>query len=113
MGLGKTVQMIALFLAAKEKGVEAPCLVVCPASLVYNWQAEVTRFAPDLKVRAIAGTTGVRKEILAEIGRGRTETDAPALTAGPSEPADAAETAAESPAPAPNAGGGLRRIRRS
>ena len=101
MGLGKTVQMIALFLAAKEKGVEAPCLVVCPASLVYNWQAEVTRFAPDLKVRAIAGTTGVRKEILAEIGRGRTETDAPALTAGPSEPADAAETAAESPAPAP------------
>ena len=68
MGLGKTVQMIALFQSAKEKGAHAPSLVVCPASLVYNWQAEVNRFAPELKVRTITGTTGARKKILEEIG---------------------------------------------
>ncbi len=82
MGLGKTVQMIALFQAAKEKGVQAPSLVICPASLVYNWQAEVNRFAPGLKVRTITGTTGARKEILAEIGRGRTGEETPALLQG-------------------------------
>ena len=68
MGLGKTVQMIALFQAAKEKGIQAPSLVICPASLVYNWQAEVNRFAPGLKVRTVTGGMAARKAMLEEIG---------------------------------------------
>lgn len=39
-------------------------LVVCPASLVYNWQEEIARFAPDLKCCVVAGTAAVRKKIL-------------------------------------------------
>ena len=48
MGLGKTLQMIAVLLSSKQDGRTS--LVVCPASLVYNWQEEVIRFAPTLRV---------------------------------------------------------------
>ena len=79
--------MIALFRAAKEKGVRKPSLVVCPASLVYNWQAEINRFAPDLKVRVIAGTTGARKAILADLASAGADADKPEGlgAAGPDE----------------------------
>lgn len=54
MGLGKTVQTIALFLAAKadeqEKGSRRPCLVVAPKSVAPNWESELRRFAPSLRV---------------------------------------------------------------
>jgi superfamily II DNA or RNA helicase len=60
MGLGKTIQVIALlrFLyaaAAEGKGGRggthsAPCLVLCPKSVVFNWEAEIRRFAPELPV---------------------------------------------------------------
>ena len=55
MGLGKTLQMIAHILARVEAGDTKPTLVVCPASLVYNWTAELERFAPSLDVCAIVG----------------------------------------------------------
>jgi len=49
MGLGKTIQVIALFLLAKQnKLAERPHLLVLPASLLGNWQAELSRFAPSL-----------------------------------------------------------------
>ncbi len=56
MGLGKTVTLIALALhrAARELG-SGPTLVVCPASLLGNWQAEVERFAPGVPVRRFHG----------------------------------------------------------
>ncbi|MDR2052091.1 MAG: DEAD/DEAH box helicase [Treponema sp.] len=48
MGLGKTIQVIALLRALKEQGGSGPCLILCPKSLVYNWAAELDRFAPEL-----------------------------------------------------------------
>ena len=53
MGLGKTVQLLALALHYGETVSERrrkPMLVVCPASVVYNWQREAQRFAPSLAV---------------------------------------------------------------
>jgi SNF2 family DNA or RNA helicase len=72
MGLGKTIQVIALlrrlYADCKGKGGTsgkkgkrdgakttsaanpAPCLVLCPKSVVYNWEAEIRRFAPELPV---------------------------------------------------------------
>lgn len=47
MGLGKTVQTIAFMLQRADKGAS---LVVAPASVIYNWQQELQRFAPTLNV---------------------------------------------------------------
>ena len=67
MGLGKTVQMISVFQADRERQeAHRPSLVVCPASLVYNWQAEIQRFAPELKALPVTGTAGVREKLLAQ-----------------------------------------------
>ena len=63
MGLGKTLQVIALFVSQKESKPE-PSLVVCPASLIYNWESEIHHFAPQLSVAVVAGTAAVRKGIL-------------------------------------------------
>ena len=62
MGLGKTVQAIALFRSWHDEGLDAPVLVVCPASLVYNWQEEINRFAPEISVSVIAGNAEERKQ---------------------------------------------------
>ncbi|MET8578363.1 DEAD/DEAH box helicase [Streptomyces sp. NPDC005012] len=57
MGLGKTVTLIALHLRRAERGPAGrPTLVVCPASLLGNWQREVQRFAPGVPVRRFHGT---------------------------------------------------------
>ncbi len=57
MGLGKTVQSIAVALFLKQrKGDQCgPMIVVCPKSLLGNWQSEFERFAPTLKVLQIQG----------------------------------------------------------
>ena len=66
MGLGKTLQMIAFFASAPRAETGLPHLVVCPASLVLNWGDELSRFAPGLKVRLMAGNLRERKAMLSE-----------------------------------------------
>ncbi|MFJ3707693.1 DEAD/DEAH box helicase [Streptomyces sp. NPDC090053] len=53
MGLGKTITLIALHL---HRARREPTLVVCPASLLGNWQREIARFAPGVPVRRFHGT---------------------------------------------------------
>ena len=57
MGLGKTITLIALHLHRRAAGLagDAPTLVVCPASLLGNWESEVHRFAPGVAVRRFHG----------------------------------------------------------
>ncbi len=66
MGLGKTLQVIAHILARKEAGAQGPTLVVCPASLVYNWMAEIERFAPALDAVAVVGGKPARTKQIAQ-----------------------------------------------
>ncbi len=93
MGLGKTLQVIALLLsvaresggtaesgentAAKENAADAGnegrhplALVVCPASLVYNWNSEINRFAPELPVKMVVGNVQERQDLLESCGAG-------------------------------------------
>ncbi len=56
MGLGKTVMLIALHLRRAEGGKAGdPTLVVCPTSIVANWEREIKRFAPGQAVRRYHG----------------------------------------------------------
>lgn len=64
MGLGKTLQAISLLLNLKEEGKAGVSLIVCPASLVYNWEEELHRFAPSLLVRTITGNQEERADLL-------------------------------------------------
>jgi SNF2 family DNA or RNA helicase len=51
MGLGKTLQALALVQHGRESGgLQRPVLLVCPTSLISNWQKEAARFAPGLSV---------------------------------------------------------------
>lgn len=62
MGLGKTVQSISVMAYLAEKhDIWGPFLVVAPASTLHNWQQEITKFVPTLKVLPYWGTAGDRK----------------------------------------------------
>ena len=50
MGLGKTIQALALIERDRTLGEKNPVLLVCPTSVVGNWQKEAARFTPDLSV---------------------------------------------------------------
>nr|WP_204342602.1 DEAD/DEAH box helicase [Micromonospora terminaliae] len=58
MGLGKTVQLLALL--AGDPPAAGPTLLVCPMSLVGNWQREAAKFAPDLRVHVHHGAERAR-----------------------------------------------------
>lgn len=56
MGLGKTLQTIALLAREKEaRRLDIPSLIVAPTSLVFNWQRELAKFAPHIRVVVYAG----------------------------------------------------------
>ena len=65
MGLGKTVQVIALHLHRRTTGA-GPTLVVCPTSLLGNWERELARFAPDVPVRRFHGGDRHLEEVAAD-----------------------------------------------
>lgn len=48
MGLGKTIQTLALVELYREKGEERPVLLVCPTSVLGNWEKEIEKFTPNL-----------------------------------------------------------------
>jgi SNF2 family DNA or RNA helicase len=62
MGLGKTIQLLALLLKEKKEEAEKPTLLICPTSIVGNWNRESTRFAPSLKVLVHHGINRTNKE---------------------------------------------------
>jgi SNF2 family DNA or RNA helicase len=56
MGLGKTVTTLAFLQKLKEDKSENPNLLVLPTSLIFNWQKEAKKFAPELRVMIHFGT---------------------------------------------------------
>ncbi len=75
MGLGKTIQVLSMLLSVKEENISngeknACSLIVCPASLVYNWQHELQKFTPLLNCSLAIGTKAEREKITAEIENG-------------------------------------------
>jgi len=60
MGLGKTIQTLALIQRDRAAGEKRPVLLVCPTSVVGNWQKEAARFTPDLPVLVHHGATRKR-----------------------------------------------------
>jgi len=66
MGLGKTLQALAFILSEK---LTSPALVIAPTSLIYNWQAEGEKFAPDLNILVVDGSPQERQEQLKALGK--------------------------------------------
>lgn len=64
MGLGKTVQIISILYDESLKEKMSTSLILCPASLVYNWELEIRRFAPSLKILVVTGNAQEREEKL-------------------------------------------------
>ena len=70
MGLGKTLQTIALLLDQRERmGVKLPALIVCPTSVVGNWQREIARFAPSLRVLIHRGSRSADRRAVRACGQ--------------------------------------------
>ena len=72
MGLGKSLQVICFILSEMEKAKKSEnkrTLIVCPASLVYNWKSEFEKFAPNLIVKTVSGNVDERHEMIMESGK--------------------------------------------
>lgn len=64
MGLGKTLQAITALTQFTKENPKIVSLVVCPTSLVYNWEEEIHKFNPKLKVLPVDGTPSQRKKLI-------------------------------------------------
>ena len=70
MGLGKTIEFIAFLLHLKEQSsLENPTLLVCPTSVLGNWEREVKKFAPTLKVVQYHGDKRPKDKAFAEVAK--------------------------------------------
>lgn len=70
MGLGKTIQVLALLIREKAASPGAPTLLVCPSSLVGNWEREIQRFATGLTAWVHHGARRKRDRAFIEYARG-------------------------------------------
>lgn len=64
MGLGKTIQVLSLLSSFKNKNGACKALVVCPSSLILNWEQEIRKFTPSLTSICIMGTGSERVTLL-------------------------------------------------
>ncbi len=60
MGLGKTVQALSFMEYYRKENKSLKALVVCPTTLIYNWENEITKFTPELTYRIHHGATRTR-----------------------------------------------------
>ena len=68
MGLGKTVQLITYLLNVHARpDTEKPSLIICPTSVLGNWQKEIERFAPSLSVHTHYGPSREKDEEFTEL----------------------------------------------
>ena len=65
MGLGKTLQALTVLEKAKEEDGQMPTLVICPTTVVFNWESEIQKFAPGLSCLKLSGAD--RKQLFKEI----------------------------------------------
>ncbi len=65
MGLGKTLQALTVIQKAKDVDGAMPTLVICPTTVVFNWESEIQKFAPELTCLKISGTE--RKSLFKKI----------------------------------------------
>jgi SNF2 family DNA or RNA helicase len=66
MGLGKTLQIITLLQYEKQMSGSCSSIVVVPTSLIYNWCAEVHKFAPEMTITAVVGNKADRQHLIKE-----------------------------------------------
>ena len=64
MGLGKSIQAICFIKEVLKEKKDAKILIVCPTSLVYNWEKEFAKFGQEIKVRVISDSKKKRIEAL-------------------------------------------------
>lgn len=60
MGLGKTIQILAFLLLQRKRKEGNTNLIVVPTSLIFNWEKEIAKFAPDLKYKTIYGANRIK-----------------------------------------------------
>ena len=65
MGLGKTIQIIAFILSEAEENKKSA--IISPTSLIYNWKAELDKFAPSLKVAIVHGEKSERLKLIGDL----------------------------------------------
>jgi hypothetical protein len=69
MGLGKTVQALSLIERNWKEGAKKPTLLICPTSVIGNWEKEAERFTPDLPLLVHHGSGRAKAALGAEAGR--------------------------------------------
>lgn len=63
MGLGKSIQVIAFILSQRHKVTQNTNLIVVPTSLIFNWEQEIRKFAPSIRVLTIYGNDRIKSTI--------------------------------------------------
>lgn len=67
MGLGKTIQLISYLLAVREQEEAGPALIICPTSVLGNWQKELEKFSPSLNIHLHYGPNRLKGNDFSEV----------------------------------------------